>query len=141
VLVKVRPEHQRRSGSRYAVAADVAYRLVASGSGRTLGEGSGRSVNEHLIDLTQYSFSLGAIFRRFGATSGMTSRSLNMLGSFDGRFWQAEILQGDPRAADTGRQFAPYFEQETAEIPAFYTDLARKDLGLLWTGFRIRYEP
>ena len=29
-------------------------------------------------------------------------------------------------------QFLPYFEQETAELPQFYLDLVRNDLGLLW---------
>ena len=29
-------------------------------------------------------------------------------------------------------QFLPYFEQETTELPRYYLDLVRKDLGLLW---------
>ena len=33
---------------------------------------------------------------------------------------------------DNDRQFLPYFEQETTELPQFYLDLVRKDLGLLW---------
>ena len=36
------------------------------------------------------------------------------------------------RRLDADRQFSPYFEQESAELPTFYTDLARRDLGLLW---------
>lgn len=88
---------------------------------------------EHVIDLTRYSFSPRAIFRRFGATSGMTSRWLNLL--------RAVSTEGSGRLKffrkirarlDTDRQFAPYFEQETTEIPEFYTDLARRDLGFLW---------
>jgi hypothetical protein len=34
---------------------------------------------------------------------------------------------------DTDRQFSPYFEQETDELPEFYTALARRDLGQLWS--------
>lgn len=88
---------------------------------------------EHVIDLTRYSFSPRAIFRRLGATSGMTSRWLNLL--------RAVSTEGSGRLKffrkirarlDTDRQFAPYFEQETTEIPEFYTDLARRDLGFLW---------
>jgi hypothetical protein len=33
---------------------------------------------------------------------------------------------------DTDRQFSPYFEQEADELPAFYTDMVRRDLGTLW---------
>ena len=33
---------------------------------------------------------------------------------------------------DNDRQFLPYFEQETRELPQFYLDLIREDLGPLW---------
>jgi hypothetical protein len=36
------------------------------------------------------------------------------------------------RRLDKDRQFLPYFEQETTELPQFYLNLVRKDLGLLW---------
>jgi hypothetical protein len=36
------------------------------------------------------------------------------------------------RRLDVDREFRPYFEQETARLPRFYTDLVRRDLGPLW---------
>jgi len=36
------------------------------------------------------------------------------------------------RRLDTDAQFRRYFEQESTELPQFYVDLARKDLGALW---------
>jgi hypothetical protein len=33
---------------------------------------------------------------------------------------------------DRDPQFLPYFEQATTELPHYYFDLVRKDLGLLW---------
>jgi hypothetical protein len=36
------------------------------------------------------------------------------------------------RRLDADRRFRPYFEQETTELPPFYVDLVRKDLGRLW---------
>jgi hypothetical protein len=36
------------------------------------------------------------------------------------------------RRLDADRQFRPYFEQEAAELPGFYVDLVRRDLGPLW---------
>jgi hypothetical protein len=36
------------------------------------------------------------------------------------------------RRLDADSGFRNYFEQETTKLPAFYEDLARKDLGPLW---------
>ena len=36
------------------------------------------------------------------------------------------------RRLDTDRHSGRYFEQETTELPRFYADLLRKDLGPLW---------
>jgi len=36
------------------------------------------------------------------------------------------------RRLDADPQFRPYFEQESTELPRFYVDLVRKDLGPLW---------
>jgi hypothetical protein len=36
------------------------------------------------------------------------------------------------RRLDKDPQFLPYFEQETTELPRFYLDLVRRDLGPLW---------
>ena len=36
------------------------------------------------------------------------------------------------RRLDTDAQFRRYFEQEITELPQFYVDLVRKDLGALW---------
>ena len=36
------------------------------------------------------------------------------------------------RRLDADRQFRPYFDQEAAELPGFYVDLVRRDLGPLW---------
>jgi hypothetical protein len=33
---------------------------------------------------------------------------------------------------ETDRQFRSYFEQETTELPPFYKDRVRRDLGPLW---------
>ena len=36
------------------------------------------------------------------------------------------------RQLTTDPQFRRYFEQETTELPQFYAELARKELGPLW---------
>ena len=36
------------------------------------------------------------------------------------------------RRLDDDPQFAPYFDQQSTELPQFYADVVRKDLGPLW---------
>ncbi|MCL4402270.1 MAG: radical SAM protein [Acidobacteria bacterium] len=88
---------------------------------------------DHVVDLTAYSFSWEAILRRFRATRGLTSRGMNLV--------RAVSTEGHGRLRyyrnvrwrlNKDWQFLPYFEQETAELPGFYLDLMREDLGLLW---------
>ncbi len=91
-----------------------------------------RSFYDHVIDLTRYSFSPRSIVRRFGATQGMTSRWLNFVRAVStegyGRLkYYAEIR----KRLDSDSQFAPYFAQESDELPKFYSDLLRSDLGTL----------
>ena len=93
-----------------------------------------RAFYDHVIDLTRYSFGARSIVRRFCATRGMTSRWLNFVRavSTEGhgrRKYYSEIR----RRLDTDQQFSPYFEQESEELPTFYRDLVRKDLGTLWS--------
>jgi hypothetical protein len=88
---------------------------------------------DSVIDLTRYSFAWRAVRRRFSATRGVIPRWMNLVRAVSteglGRLkFYREIrrrLDGDP-------QFRPYFEQRTAEIPRFYVDLIREELGALW---------
>ena len=88
---------------------------------------------DHVIDLTGYSFSWRAIARRFGSTQGMTSRYMNFVRSVSTEgFGRLKYHQEVRNRLDHDRQVRRYFEQETAELPEFYHDLIRKDLGPLW---------
>jgi len=87
---------------------------------------------ERVIDLTQYSFSWRAIHNRFRATPGVTPRLLNLVRAVSTEGFGRLKYHGEIRKRlDTDRQFLRYFEQETTELPQFYVDLVRKDLGLL----------
>ena len=88
---------------------------------------------DYLIDLVRYSFSCGAIFRRFCATSGLVPRWMNFVRAVSaegiGRLkYHREIR----KRLDTDPQFMPFFEQQTANLPRFYANLIRKNLGPLW---------
>jgi hypothetical protein len=94
---------------------------------------SWRDFYDHVIDLTRYSFSWKAIARRFGATQGLTARGMNVVRAISTEgFGRLRYYKNIRRRLDNDSQFLPYFDQETAELPRFYLDLVRKDLGLLW---------
>jgi hypothetical protein len=94
---------------------------------------SWRDFYEQVIELTRYSFTWRTNLRRFGATQGMTSRWLNLVRAVSTEGLGRLKYYREIRARlDTDREFSPYFEQESGQLPAFYTNLVRKDLGSLW---------
>ena len=93
---------------------------------------SWRTFYDHIIDLTQYSFSTRAIFRRFLATQGVTARWLNLVRAVSTEgFGRARYHREIRHRLDTDPQFQPYFEQESSVLPEFYRNMVRQDLGPL----------
>ena len=87
----------------------------------------------HVIDLTRYTFSWRAILNRFHATRGMIPRWMHVVRAVSSEgFGRIQYHTDVRRRLDTDAQFRRYFEQETTELPQFYVDLVRKDLGALW---------
>lgn len=88
---------------------------------------------DRLLDLTEYSFSARAIARRWGATRQFTSRAVNFLRAVSsegqGRIRHFRRVR---RALDEDAQVRRYLTQETTELPPFYVDKIRADLGPLW---------
>ena len=88
---------------------------------------------DRVIDLVAYSFSWRSLFRRFQGTAGVAPRLMNLLRAVSTEgFGRLRYHQEVRRRLDADREFRPYFEQETTELPRFYVDLVRKDLGPLW---------
>jgi hypothetical protein len=93
---------------------------------------SWRTFYDHIIDLTRYSFSTRAIFRRFLATQGITARWLNVVRAVSTEgFGRARYYREIRDRLDTDPQFPPYFEQESSVLPEFYKNIVRQDLGPL----------
>jgi hypothetical protein len=92
-----------------------------------------RKFYDRVIDLVGYSFSWRAILRRLRGTPGVFPRGMNALRAVSTEgFGRLRYYREIRRRLDADRQFRPYFEQETTELPQFYVDLVRKDLGRLW---------
>jgi hypothetical protein len=88
---------------------------------------------EHIVDLTSHTYSWRAISNRFRATSGAIPRWMNVVRAVSSEgFGRIKYHKEVRRRLESDRQMRSYFEQETTELPRFYTDLARKDLGPLW---------
>jgi hypothetical protein len=88
---------------------------------------------DRIIDLTKYSFSWRVMARRFQATRGVAPRWMNLLRGISSEgFGRLRYYQEIRRRLDADREFLPYFEQQTRQLPAFYVDLVRRDLGSLW---------
>lgn len=93
---------------------------------------SWREMWDNLAGLTRHAYSARATARRVGATRGFVSRMMNLARSREGvaiRRRQAEIRH----RLHADRQFRRFFEGETAELPRYYVDLVRKELGPLWS--------
>lgn len=94
---------------------------------------SWRDFYDRAISLTEYSFSWRAILRRFHATRGLTPRGMNLVRAVSTEgFGRLKYHREVRRRLDEDRQISLYFEQETTQLPEFYLDLIRQDLGPLW---------
>jgi hypothetical protein len=88
---------------------------------------------DHVIDLTKYSFSRRAIFRRLKANGGIIPRIMNVVRaiSSEGK-GRIEYYSTVRENLETDRSFRDYFEGESTTLPQFYVDRVKRDLGPLW---------
>jgi hypothetical protein len=87
----------------------------------------------NVIDLGKHTFSYSAIIRRLMANKKVVPKWMNVVRAISsegyGRIkYNTEIR----RRLNTDAQFRRYFEQETDQLPKFFEDQVRKDLGSLW---------
>jgi len=86
---------------------------------------------DRVIDLTEYTFSKKAIYRRFVATANFTSKWMNVMRAISNeghgriRFYRMirKLLKEDG-------MFRAYFEGETNQLPPRYKSIIEKDLGM-----------
>jgi hypothetical protein len=88
---------------------------------------------DHVIDLTKYSFSKRAIWRRLKANRGRIPRIMNVVRAISsegkGRIEYYSTVR-DRLTSDS--KFRDYFEGESTVLPQFFGDRVRNDLGPLW---------
>jgi len=88
---------------------------------------------DHLIDVTNYSYSSRMIFRRFLANGGTIPRWLNVVRGFSSeRFGRVKYYSEVRQLLLTDQRFRRFFEQESTEVPQYYVDRIRTELGEFW---------
>jgi hypothetical protein len=86
-----------------------------------------------VIGLSRYSFSGKAIMARLWATQGFTSRWMNVVRAVSSEGWGRCRYHEDVRSRlDRDAEVLPYFEKQSTQLPQFYADQIRHDLGSLW---------
>jgi hypothetical protein len=88
---------------------------------------------DHVLDLSKYSYSWPSIINRYRAVKAMIPRWMNVLRAVSSSgFGRIRYYEEVRRRLEVDRQFRRFVEQETSELPQFYGDRVRKQLGLLW---------
>lgn len=86
-----------------------------------------------VIDLTEYTFSPRALYRRFINTSHFTSRWMNLMRAVSSEgYGRLRFFRKVRENLINDLSFRRYFEGESSELPVFYTDIIRRDLGVWW---------
>lgn len=89
---------------------------------------------EHVIGLGKHTFSSRAIFNRMRATKAFIPRWMNVVRAVSSEgFGRIKYNTEVHRRFHDDRQFRRYFERETIELPQFYKEHLKHDLGELWS--------
>jgi hypothetical protein len=87
----------------------------------------------HLIEVTKYSYSPRLIVRRFLANGERIPRWLNLVrGLSSERFGRVAYFAEMRQRLEQDESLRRFFEQETVEIPQYFIEKVRQDLGQLW---------
>ena len=94
---------------------------------------SWRDFYDQVIGLTRHTFSPRAIFDRFRATKTTIPRWMNVIRAVSSEgFGRLKYFIELRRRLDIDRHLRRYFDRETTDLPSFYADQVRRDLGALW---------
>lgn len=88
---------------------------------------------DKVIDLTEYTFSKKAIYKRFIASSHFTTKWMNFMRAISSEgYGRIRFYKKVRKNLVEDRLFRGYFEGETKQLPEFYKNIIQKDLGIWW---------
>lgn len=89
---------------------------------------------DKVIDLTEYSFSAKAIYRRFMGTPNVTTRWMNIMRAISSEGWgRLQFYRQIRKNLVLDKNFRRFFDGESQELPSFYKNIIKKDLGIWWS--------
>lgn len=88
---------------------------------------------DRVIDLTRHAVSWAAIYRRYRAVKPRIPRWMNVIRAVSSEgFGRIRYYRMIRRMLDEDVPFRRFFEGETAELPRFFVERVKQDLGPLW---------
>jgi hypothetical protein len=88
---------------------------------------------DHVIDVTEYSFSPKAIYRRFAATPQFTAKWMNVMRAVSNEgYGRIRFYKQVRNLLAKDMNFRNYFEGESDVLPEFYVNLIKKEMGHWW---------
>jgi hypothetical protein len=100
---------------------------------------------DKVIDLTAYTFSNKAIYRRMRASTHPTARWMNVMRAVSSEgYGRLRFFRKVRKLLIKDRNFRAFFEKETTKVPEFYVNIVKKDLGKFWEWFpkdAIEHDP
>jgi hypothetical protein len=88
---------------------------------------------DNVIDLGKYTFSWKAIYKRLMANRTMIPKWMNVVRAISAEgFGRVNYNIKIRNLLETDKQFRSYFEGETNELPQFYVNQVKKNLGSIW---------
>jgi hypothetical protein len=86
---------------------------------------------DKVIDLTEYAFSGKALYRRFYYTRGFTEKWMNLMRAVSSEGWgRLKFYRQVRQQLVHDRNFRKFFEGESQQLPDFYYNIIRRDLGI-----------
>lgn len=88
---------------------------------------------DRVIDLTAYTFSRKAIFRRFMATPSPSAKWMNLMRAVSSEgYGRLRFYRQVRQSLVEDAAFRKYFEGESTLLPPFYRNIIQRDLGDWW---------
>jgi hypothetical protein len=89
-----------------------------------------------VIDLSSYTWSNRALYRRFAATPSFTPKWMNFMRAISSEgHGRIRFFKKVRQQLLEDRAFRDFFEGETQQLPSFYSDIVKRDLGIWWEWF------
>lgn len=88
---------------------------------------------DKVIDLTAYTFSRRAMYRRLKAGKDFTAKWMNFMRAISNEgHGRIRFYKQVRKNLIEDKKFRDYFEGETTQLPAFYTNIMKEQLGIWW---------